>query len=87
MSAKCILELLLCIRLLVLLWHQEGGTLNAVHLHKLLTRFRHGLIAGLLLLEVSMELLKLVVLLQDILNVRDLHLCGLRDLLFLIRSN
>ncbi len=87
MSTKGVLELLLCIGLLVLLWHQERGTLNAVHLHELLTRLRHGLITGLLLLEISVELLKLVVLLQNILNVRDLHLSGLRDLLLLIWSH
>ena len=63
MSSKCVLELLLRVRLLVLLRRQERWALNPVHLHEFLARLGHGLVPPLLLLEISMKLLELIVLL------------------------
>ena len=83
MSTHGVLKLRLSVGLLVLLGHQEGGTLNPVHLHQLIARLRHGLVACLFLLEIVVEVHELVVLLEDVLHIRDLHLCGLCDLLFL----
>jgi hypothetical protein len=82
-SAHSILKLRLSVGLLVLLWHQEGGTLNPVHLHELIARLRHGLVACLFLLEIVVEIHELVVLLEDILHIGNLHLSCLCDLLFL----
>ena len=83
MSAHGVLKLRLSVGLLVLLRHQECRTLNPIHLHQLITRLRHRLVACLFLLEIVVEIHELVVLLEDILHIGDLHLSCLCDLLFL----
>ena len=83
MSAHRVLKLRLSVGLLVLLRHQESGSLYPVHLHQLIARLWHGLVACLFLLKIVVEIHKLVVLLENILDIGDLHLSGLCDLLLL----
>ena len=82
-SAHREFELRFCVRLLVLLGNEEAGLLHTIHLHKFITRFRHWLVPLLLALQVEVKVLKLVVFLEYILYIGDLHGCSFGDLLLL----
>ena len=83
MSTHRVFELRFCIWFLVLLRDQETRFLNTVHLHKLFSRLWHRLISLFLSLQVQVEILKLIVFLEDVLNIRDLHWGGFSDLFLL----
>lgn len=64
--------------------HEEGRSLDPVHHHEVLTRLRHWLIAGTLLLQELVESLHLLVLLHHIVDIVDLELADLSHLLFVL---
>ena len=67
----------------MLLRDEETWFLNTIHLHKLFTGLRHRLISLFLSLQVQVEILKLIVFLEDVLNIGDLHGSGFSDLFLL----
>ena len=88
MSTHGILELSLGIRFFVLCRNKETRFLNAIHLHKFFTGLRHRLIPLFLSLQIQVEVLKLIVFLEDILHISDLHRSSLSDffLLFIVEQ-
>ena len=86
MSAHCVFELRFCIWFLVLPRDEEAWFLDSIHLHELLTGLGHRLISLFLSLQIQVEILKLIVFLEDVLNIGDLHRSRLSDffLLFIV---
>ena len=72
----------------MLLRDEETWFLHSIHLHKLFTGLWHRLVSLLLSLQIQVEILKLIVFLEDILHISDLHRSSLSDffLLFIVEQ-